>query len=72
MMHKPETLLDVVDELGHTIDLLYCVQTCMEAEEPPKNEVAMSLLMIWNRLCELRDATQGFATGKAAKATNTK
>lgn len=30
MKYTPETLLDVVDELDHTIDLLCCVQTCMD------------------------------------------
>lgn len=65
MKHEPETLLDVVDELGYTIDLLYCVQTCMEVEDPPKDEVAMSLMLIWNRLCELRDSTQKFVSSKS-------
>ena len=68
MKRTPETLLDVVDELDHTIDLLCCVQTCMEVEDPPISEVSISLLMIGNRLCELRDATQGFVKGSAAKA----
>ena len=34
MKRTPETLLDVVDELDHTIDLLCCVQTCMDVDTP--------------------------------------
>lgn len=68
MKHTPETLLDVVDELDHTIDLLCCVQTCLEVEAPPISEVSISLLVIGNRLCQLRDAAQGFVKGSAAKA----
>ena len=68
MKRTPETLLDVVDELDHTIDLLCCVQTCMDVDTPPIREVSMSLLLIGRRLCQLRDATQGFVKGSAAKA----
>lgn len=68
MKRTPETLLDVVDELDHTIDLLCCVQTCMDVDTPPIREVSMSLLLIGRRLCELRYATQGFVKGSAAKA----
>ena len=68
MKYTPETLLDVVDELDHTIDLLCCVQTCMDVEAPPISEVSISLLVIGNRLCQLRDAAQGFVKGSAAKA----
>ncbi len=68
MKRTPETLLDVVDELDHTIDLLCCVQTCLEVEAPPISEVSISLLVIGNRLCQLRDAAQGFVKGSAAKA----
>lgn len=68
MKRTPETLLDVVDELDHTIDLLCCVQACMDVNTPPIREVSMSLLLIGRRLCELRDAAQSFVRSSATNA----
>lgn len=68
MKRTPETLLDVVDELDHTIDLLCCVQTCMEVEAPPISEVSISLLVIGRRLGELRDAAQSFVRSNTTNA----
>ena len=68
MKRTPETLLDVVDELDHSGALLCCVQTCMDVATPPIREVSTSLRLIGRRLCQLRDAAQGFVKGSAAKA----